>query len=393
MFLLAACNPATEKTDHEGHTMGPNQNHATSTVDTSLADIVRSVNQTVISSQETVEPVVKASGSVVKLNGYISEDPMRNQVLSTRVGGRIEKLYVKYNYQYIGKGEKVLDLYSPELRTSQEEYLYLLKSNADENLIKSAKRKLVLLGLSETQINNLEQRDKISLTITIYSPYTGYVILESASPAMTSSREEGTAEGMSMIGDASATSDKASGNTQTNPQLREGAYVNAGQTLFTINDFKKVWALLAVDVEDQSFITENTPVKVVSEVYPDKPIEGKINFIEPVYSEGIQFMQARVYLDNSEEDLKANSLVRAEIQTGSQARMLVPNSSLSDLGGRKIVWVKTKDTPSGKKVFVPRTVLTGIRSDDFTQITEGLNKDEVIAKYAGYLLDSESIVE
>jgi multidrug efflux pump subunit AcrA (membrane-fusion protein) len=247
--------------------------------------------------------------------------------------------------------------------------------------------------MSEQQINNLEQRGNISFTIAVYSPYSGYVLLKDNTPVMTGNREAGAVEGMSMGAGSSNREVAASANTSTSPQLREGAYINAGQTLFTINDFEKVWALLAVDAEDQAFMQVNTPVRIFSEVFPDKAIEGKINLIEPVYKEGIQFMQARVYLDNPENLIKTNSLVRAEVKAGEEALMLVPNSSISDLGGRKIVWVKIRETASGKKVFEPRTVLTGIRSDDFTQIIRGLEKDEQIARHAGYLLDSESIIE
>jgi Cu(I)/Ag(I) efflux system membrane fusion protein len=395
VFLWAACNGSTEN-PHEGHSMDEHAAHRVPALDTSLADIVRSVNQTVISSQQTVKPVIKNTASEIELNGYITEDPRRNQVVATRVGGRVEKLYVKYNYQYIRQGEKLLDVYSPELRTSQEQYLYLIKNSQDKNLIRSAKQKLLLLGLSKNQIAHLERTGKPALTLSVYSPFSGYIILGNTSPAMSANNAdnaEGAAQGMNMNEGSSASAVNSSTFSQTNASLREGAYMNVGQTLFTINDFRKVWALLAVNTQDQSSVEVNTQVNIVSELFPEKSITGKINLIEPVFREGIQFMQARVYLDNPGEILKANSLVKAEIKASDQLMMLVPNSSISDLGNRKIVWVKTKDTPSGKKVFEPRTVVTGIRSGDFTQITMGLEKNEFIATQAGFLLDSESMIE
>lgn len=391
LWLLIACNPTTEENAHEGHTMDAHANHSATASDTSLADIVRSINQTVISSQETVQPIVKTSGDTLELNGYITEDPRRNQALSARVGGRIERLYVKYNFQYISKGDRILDLYSPELRTSQEEYLYLLRNREDANLINNARQKLRLLGLSEKQIAQLEQNGEVSLTITLYSPYSGFV-LNRTTNAAAAGNAPSASEGMSMGGTTSGKGGEQAAVTQTKLEVREGAYVNAGQTLFLINDFKQLYALLSIDVEDQSFVAVNTPVKVISEISPQKPISGKINLIEPVLSEGVQFMQARVYLDNLSGELKANSLARARVAVGDQTLMMVPSSSIVDLGNRKIVWVKMKETSSGKKVFGPRTVLTGISTDDFTQIISGLEKYEIIAKHAGYLLDSESII-
>jgi membrane fusion protein, copper/silver efflux system len=391
LFLWVACQPSKEDV-HKSHTADEHAAHTASVPDTSLADIVRSVNQTVISSQQTVAPIVKNIGNTIELNGYITEDPRRNQAVAIRIGGRVEKLYVKYNYQYIRKGEKVLDVYSPELQTSQEEYLYLLHNKGDENLISSAKQKLLLLGLSENQITYLEKTGKSAFTLSMYSPFSGYVILGSLSPNIKSSAKESSAEGMNMNAGASNTGGSVS-TTQTNTELREGMYVNAGQTLFTVNDFKQVWAVLAIPADDQSFVGLHTPVQLTSEITPGKPFAGKINLIEPVFREGIQFMQARVYLDNPEEILKANSLINAEVVVGDEALMMVPNSSISDLGSRKIVWVKIKDTPSGKKIYEPRTVLTGIKTGDYTQIIQGLKADELIARQAGFLLDSESIVE
>src|SRR5690606_28616018 len=98
-----------------------------------------------------------------------------NLSIAARFGGRIEKLYVKFNNQYVKQGDKILDIYSPDLRTFQEEHLFLLHSNADKNLIEKSTEKLRLLGITKKQIAQLEKNGTVALTVSIFSPANGYV--------------------------------------------------------------------------------------------------------------------------------------------------------------------------------------------------------------------------
>lgn len=387
LLIFGSCKHNEEVKDHSVHHINKNDHG----LDASLRDIINLADKEVISDQQTIAALSKESGIKLTLNGFISPDQRRDYAVATRISGRIEKLFVKYNYQFIQKGDKILEIYSPELKSSQEEYLYLLKNSTDQNLIESGKKKLLLLGLSEKQTKILEQTGSLTSTITIFSPSAGYILLDPGSNPGLSAAETKSSGGMGMSSTARSEASSSPENLIT-VDLKEGSYVTQGQTLFRVNDFKEVWAVLTFPTENQRMVKLNTPVTVFPEQFVQKAITGKIDFIEPAFSEGIQFVQARVYLKNPNNKLKANSLVTAEINPSGTNIIMVPNSSISDLGGRKIVWIKTKESPSGKNIFTPKTVITGFQSKDFTEIMEGLKEGDLVAKDAGYLLDSESII-
>lgn len=107
-----------------------------------------SPNKQVLSRQATVKLQEGTVTQSVKANGYIDYDPNRNQNVSVRLGGRIEKLFVKYNLQFVRQGDKILELYSPELNTIQEQHLFLVKTETEKTLLEQSREKLKLLGIT-----------------------------------------------------------------------------------------------------------------------------------------------------------------------------------------------------------------------------------------------------
>jgi Cu(I)/Ag(I) efflux system membrane fusion protein len=320
----------------------------------------------------------------ITANGYIAFDERRNNKVSVRSSGRIERLYIKYDYQYVKKGERIADLYSPELSTYQKEYLFLLKSKED-SLITQAREKLKLLGLSESQIKQVEQSGVIASTIAISSPEDGFIRFTSDVPASGEMEETASTE-MGSIQEASVAP-----NSPSNSQIREGVYVSKGQTLFVVNDCRQVWAILSVDISSQGELKKGEPVMLYSEMQTEK-VKATIDFIEPAYKGKQRFTQARVYLDNPLRTFKINSLIHGELSTQTKA-LTVPLSSVYDLGSQKIVWVKMGVTSNGSGVFEPKVVMTGIATNNSIEIISGLSGEEEIALDAGYMIDSESILK
>ena len=152
-----------------------------------LQSLVLPVNLQVISSQQSVKPTLKAGAGVIEARGYISPDETRNKKVASRIAGRIEKLFVKYNLQYVRKGDKIMEVYSPDLNTYQEELIYLTRNKANQNLIDQAIKKLRLLGISENQINKLVTTGVPFFSLTVYSPQNGYVFFK---PAGTSAKNK-----------------------------------------------------------------------------------------------------------------------------------------------------------------------------------------------------------
>ena len=376
LILAIACGkPALE--DHTNH-VGADSTK----VNEAIRMISRPTNQVVLSSQKTIRLSKKFAENEVTASGYIAFDERRNNKVAVRTSARIEKLYIKYNYQYVKKGERIAELYSPELNTYQEEYLFLLQSGEDSLAVK-AKQKLKLLGLSESQIRQVEKSTTVTHAIIITSPIDGFIRFSSEP-----SSEEMKPSTSSGMGDAS--SSNAGVPVTSSGQIREGMYVNKGQTLFVVNDCRQVWAILSVNILSQPELKIGVPVTLYSEVQGDS-INAKIDLVEPVYQDKQRFAQARIYLDNPERKLKINSLIRSKFLVQAYA-LTIPLSSVYDLGSRKIVWVKTDTNSTGIGLFEAHAVMTGMTSNNLIEIISGLNGDEEIALDAGYMLDSESIL-
>ncbi len=358
--------------------------------DTTLIRFANETYHSIISDQKTVKAVMNNLNDTLIANGIISFDPRRNNKISVRSAGRIEKLYIKYNYQHINKGDKILDLYSPELSTFEDEYLYLLKNNTDKTLLKNSKQKLLLFGLNKSQIASLEKSGISAQTISIYSPYSGYVLFNLNDNTTTTTMNSSTASsGMGGMGSAAKTSAQNYGGAN-NEQIREGMYVNKGQTLFSINDFKEVWAVISIDAKQQSEIKINDAVKIKSEGTEDN-VTAKINFMEPYYQNGSKYSRVRVYLSNEKNLFKLNSFITAEFNFSLNA-LMIPSAAILDLGNKKVVWLKTGTTQNGKKIYKVHIVEAGAALKDFTEIKNGLSANDEVASDAGYLLDSEGLV-
>jgi membrane fusion protein, copper/silver efflux system len=351
-------------------------------------------NRTVISGQQAITPIISDMNFSFNGNGYIAFDYRRNRKVAMRVGGRIERLFVKYNYQYVHKGEKILEIYSPELNTYLEEYLFVKQQSNDTALLDKARQKLLLLGLTAAQIKQVDQTKSANLTVPIYSPYEGYVLFNSSesfsSDAMDNGANvmggKGTGMNNAPTGSPSGTATKLSDNT-----VREGMYVSKGQTLFWINDCKEVWGIIAFTKETERYVTKGTTAIVQSELMPEQSIRTSVQFIEQVYQAGQKFTQARVYLANARGILKQNSLIKVTVTLPVKS-LMIPASSVYYLGNVSIVWVRTGITKDGNNIFQSRMVKTGHRSGDEIEILEGLKQEENIAKDAGYLADSETII-
>jgi Cu(I)/Ag(I) efflux system membrane fusion protein len=402
-----------EGMEHDGHDMKQNSKPATDAdinmpeMDMSsggladslnIATYVLPVNRQVISAQKTVMVMPADSTSIIWSLGYILPDERRSNKVSARFSGRIEKLYVRYNLQRVKKGEKILDLYSPELNTYQEELLFLIKRNSDSSLVEKAKEKLRLLGLTPEQINRIERNGEMIYSIGIYSPQEGYVLFTTPSPTqgMGSSGINDGSKNASMgggMGGGSGALSSGAAVVSSNGQIREGDYVNQGQTLFQVNDLQQVWALFAVDNRHQQTLRQGMTVTLNSELYPNETIHATLNLIEPAYQKNQKFILSRVYLKNPGGKYKINSLIKAEIRPANSNFLTVPYSSILFLGKRKIVWVLKGKTPEGNKIFEARDVSIGAVFGNRVVIKSGLNQEEEVALDAGYLLDREGLIQ
>ncbi|MBV6462398.1 MAG: hypothetical protein HJHJAOHD_02547 [Flavobacteriales bacterium] len=350
-----------------------------------------SPNIQVLSRQATVKLQTASEAQSIKAQGFIDYDRNRNQNVSARFGGRIEKLFVKYNLQFVNKGDKILELYSPELNTIQEQHLFLLKTETGKHLIEQSREKLKLLGITEQQISALENKGTFTQNIAVYSPASGYILFNSDEQTNTGSQATQQTSMSSMSMNANTSDAKTSGSAGV--QIREGMYVNKGETLFSVNDLQTVWAIISVPSQYHSSVQPNKQINIVSELFPAQILTGKILLAEKTFEEKQQrFVRVRVELPNPKAVLKLNSLVTAEFPLETKTGFQIPSSAVYRTGMNAFVWVKTGTTKNGTGIFELRKVVTGAVNNGTTTIVSGFAPDEEIALHAGALTDSETFL-
>lgn len=333
--------------------------------------LLKPTNQYVITQVNTVNPVEKEVPVNIVAMGYITYDTRQVNTVSARVPGRIEKLYVKYRYQPISKGQKLMDIYSQDLETEQQNLLFLLKNDSENlSLIKASEQKLSLLGLTQEQINQIKLSDKIFYTITIYSPYTGH--LHDVMPAENNTEME--------------TGNMASSVTQE-LQMKEGMYISKGQTVFNIYDTQKIWALLNIYPDAQSAVKKGQKVTLEIDGIKDREVKATIDFIEPVVRENQKNITARAYLNNPSNEIKIGAIVKAKLTNEKQKGLFVPSTAIVSLGLNTVVFIKQDG------LFKTRKVQKGNLSGEWIEIISGLNTKDTIVQNAQLLIDSESFIK
>jgi Cu(I)/Ag(I) efflux system membrane fusion protein len=144
--------------------------------DTALSALLKPTNEFAISSIPTVKTIHKYLPLTLKALGAVSYDTRQMGSVSANISGRIEKLYVRSRYQQVKKGQRIMDIYSPEILTAQENLLMVLRNDpSNEMMISSAKQKLLLLGMSGQQLQEVIKKGKPDFSISVFSNYNGYI--------------------------------------------------------------------------------------------------------------------------------------------------------------------------------------------------------------------------
>ncbi|MBS1576796.1 MAG: efflux RND transporter periplasmic adaptor subunit [Bacteroidetes bacterium] len=341
--------------------------------DVNLNTLLRPTNTYVISTIPVTS--IKESEERIEVNslGTVQYDTRAVGSISSRVSGRIEKLYLRYTFQDVNKGQRIMDIYSPELLTAQQNLLFLIKNDAENiSFINAAKEKLLLLGMSNDQLQQVIKSQKPSFTVPVYSNYDGHIhdalsmnSSMSSSPSMNSTEPVVTRELM----------------------LKEGMYVQKGQTLLSVYNPHQLWAVLNIYADNQSLVKVGNAVRIVPETAPEKEFRAKIDFIEPFFREGSKTLTARVYFETHEMNMPVGSQVKATIFGNTQKANWLPKDAVISLGMDKIVLKKF----SG--VFKAVKVETGIIYGDKIQIIDGLTPYDAVAANAQFLMDSESFIK
>lgn len=345
-----------------------------------LSYLLKPTNAIITSAIKTVQPRRDKMKVKVEASGVVSYDTRRLSVISARTSGRIEKLYVKYNFQPVRKGQRLLELYSSDLETAKRELNYLLKVDKDNTLlINAAKEKLRLLGVGEEQMENSSTN-----TITIFSPVDGYIIEESTpAPQVQQVASAGSAMGSGM---SSQTPASVQGTASKELSIREGMYLSPGQTAFRVIDTSIVWAEIDLYPPDASSIQRGDAIKLATSRGTDS-ITARIDFVQPFLKEGQSFVKVRAYLKGVNRTWSIGQLVTASIQFDSKEALWIPASASLDLGTRTIAFVKRRG------VFRPTAITTSHRYGQVIAVVSGLHPTDSVASNAQFMIDSESFIK
>ena len=307
-----------------------------------------------------ITSVTVGSGSVAsitRLNGRLATNPEATNYISSRVGGRVERLYVKETGVPVSKGQPLYQIYSEELATLQQEYLVMAAQAASfpgdqrfSQMERAARQKLLLYGQSEGQLRSLVSRKKADPYVTYFAPSSGIVAELS---------------------------------------ITEGQYVAEGGTILKLEGYGQLWVEADVYPAEANNVKVGQKVQVVVTGYEDQPQTMTIQFIQPSLQAGSQLMQVRGTIPNPGN----------QWQPGLQAVVLLPSTStasgltlpvdavIRDESGTH-VWIET-----AKGKYEPRVVTTGRETFEQVEITSGLEEGEKVVATGAFLLYSEYVLK
>jgi Cu(I)/Ag(I) efflux system membrane fusion protein len=293
-------------------------------------------------------------------------------VVSARVAGWIDKLHVKYRYQPVQQGQKLMDLYSRELVTEQENYLFLTRQEPkDPTMLAAAGKRLTLLGLTEEQVADLRRTGVVSRAITVYSPRAGHLH-----------------EGAGAASNAATGPMPMAGSESRELTLREGGYVEKGQTVFSIYGTRTLIAQLSMhpsDGQDRISIGQKVTVRIEGDA--SSTVEGTVDLVEPVYRAGASLVSVRVYLPNPGDTLSIGSRITAIVHAPPRSAWVVPATAVISTGIRQYVFTKEAGG------FRAHEVMTGVRSGEWIEVRSGIGPLQAIARNAQLLVDSEGFLK
>jgi multidrug efflux pump subunit AcrA (membrane-fusion protein) len=289
----------------------------------------------------------------IRLLGTILQSEDKESNIPARVGGRVEKVYVKSTGSFIKKGDPVIELYSPKLITAGEEYIIAKKSSLKsknrefKELLKQSEQRLKLWGIKSKQFEDWYKQGEVPRSITIYSPSTGIVRMRNATV---------------------------------------GKYFKEGQNFFELSDLSEIWVEMDVYEQDAAIVNLGQKVTLEFTSLPGEVVESVTDFVDPVINAKSRTLKIRTTIKNDTGKLKPGMIAEATLDVAFDGQPLViPRTAVIDTGKRKVVWVKVSN-----KQFQAKTIRTGHESEGYVEIKHGLMEGEEVVIEGNFLLDAQA---
>jgi Cu(I)/Ag(I) efflux system membrane fusion protein len=295
----------------------------------------------------------------IRAVGMVVPDKTRNWQFVSRVDGYIQKLYVTAPGEFVEKDSPLLSIYSPDLFTSEREFVELLRMRDEartrearetpQRLIESAKRRLQLWNVTDEQIAELEKTRKSSDAFALLSPFRGVV--------------------------------------QSVP-VEQGKNVKVGDMLVEVADLSVVWVWAEFYETELPMLQVGQEFAITTASYPGEKFKGAISVINPFLDETKRTAKVRIDIANPDFNLRPGMYVNAELEMNMGEGLTVPVSAIMPTGARNIAFV---DKGQGK--LEPRLVQLGAKYGHFYEVKNGLTEGERVVASANFLIDAESKVQ
>ncbi len=305
------------------------------------------------------EVQVKALSDDVRAAGNVAVDERLQAYVQTRFSGWIQKVYADSTYQFVRKGQPLFTIYSPELVTTEQEYL-LARNNRNllaqstvpgvasgaGSLLTAAQERLRQWEIPQREIQHLETTGQVLHELEIDSPVSGYITERNALPNL---------------------------------------YVQPATRLYTIADLSTVWIFAQVFQSDIGQIKVGDSASVTSDAYPGRTFYGRVDFIYPEVDMNTRTSKVRLEFANPGLKLTPGMFVNVDLKIPLGRQLAIPASGVFHTGTRNIVFVD-----HGQGYLEPRDVTLGARAGDEFVVLQGLKPAERVVTSANFLVDSES---
>ena len=295
----------------------------------------------------------KGFGESFSAVGRIEPDERRFYAVQTRIPGFVERLSVRAVGDPVSKGQKVAEIYAPELLAAQQEYLALLTLNdvdSDNSLKQAARSRLKLLGMSEGEVAAITKTGKSSPRFGVYAPASGVL---------------------------------------TELGVREGGQIMTGSSLMQISDLSQVWVIAEIPERDAARLKLGLAAEVQLQSLPGEVFRGKVDYLYPMLNEASRTLQVRIELPNKANRLRPGMYTNIAFTGQTHEALSVSSESIIATGKRKIVIVKEGDLKKSGG-YRPVEITTGQERDSATEILSGLAEGEEVVVSGQFLIDSEA---
>jgi Cu(I)/Ag(I) efflux system membrane fusion protein len=281
--------------------------------------------------------------------GYVAFDEDKLSHIHSRVDGWIEVLNVTSEGDPVAKGQTLYELYSPALVNAQEEFLAALRSG-NTSLEKASRSRLLSLGLTNSQIDNLQRLRKVEQRISVSAERAGFV---------------------------------------KELKVREGMFIKPATEVMSIGTLDTVWVIAEVFERQASWVKSGQTVEMRAEAIPGKIWSGTVDYLYPVLDSKTRTLKVRIRFDNPDQTLKPNMFANLRFLAPiAEETLSIPKAALIR-GGRYDRVVLAKGDGKFKSVLVD----IGIEAGERIQILKGLNDGDIVVTSAQFLIDSESNID